>query len=150
VGLKKCKQCDEVLIEKKQRNHSVWCSKTCRLRFDRTRRREDNLISGLPTATTGAIHELLVCTELLRNGFYVYRSVSANSPYDLIAIKEKLLLRIEVTTAYTILSGKIMVSKKLDRERFEILAAVVAGEIVYFSDSKDIPHKDLYSAIRSI
>jgi len=53
---------------------------------------------GLSPATLGAAHELVVCVDLMRKGFSVYRSVSPSAPFDLVAARGVDLKRVEVTT----------------------------------------------------
>lgn len=50
-------------------------------------------------STFGAASELLAATDLIQNGFDVFRNLSPNGPCDLIAMKDGVLLRIEVKSA---------------------------------------------------
>lgn len=53
---------------------------------------------GLSTGKVGAISELIVCADLLKKGWEVFRTVSQSCSCDLIVIKNKKILRIEVRT----------------------------------------------------
>ena len=79
------------------------CSEKCKQnRYEKLTGRfvEENRNSGLSTGTVGAMSELLVSSDLLRKGYAVFRSVSPACFCDLIAIKEKKMLKMEVRTAY--------------------------------------------------
>jgi hypothetical protein len=49
-------------------------------------------------STIGALSELLACAWLLNKGYQVFRNVSPNGPYDLVAFKGPEELRIDVKT----------------------------------------------------
>jgi hypothetical protein len=65
----------------------------------------------LPTGTTGAIAELAVCCDLLKRGYYIFRSISQNSPYDIIATKPGQSFKIEIRTGVPNKNGQISFSK---------------------------------------
>jgi hypothetical protein len=80
-----------------------------------------------------AYSELMVCADLLRRGFHVYRSVSSTSGCDLVAIHEDRVIRVEVKTAVRRKSGEL---KGLLRDgqpsKHDVLALVAYdGEIQY-------------------
>ena len=52
----------------------------------------------LSTSTLGAVSELLASTDLLAQGFEVFRALSPHCGCDLIACRDGLALRIEVRT----------------------------------------------------
>lgn len=80
------------------------------------------------TGCVGAASELLVCADLLRLGWNVFRSVSPVSPFDLIIVRDtSLLLRVEVRTAFNH-KGKIACPK---HGTYDVLAIVRDCEIVY-------------------
>lgn len=54
----------------------------------------------IPSGTVGAMSELMVCGELLRKGYSVFRSVSPSCFCDLIATKDSFSMSIEVRTGY--------------------------------------------------
>ena len=47
----------------------------------------------------GAKNELVVAADLIEKGFNVFRSLTPNAPFDLVAYRNKRLYRIEVKTA---------------------------------------------------
>ncbi len=90
----------------------------------------------LSSATVGAIHELKVAIDLLERGFQVFRALSPSCECDLALISAGKLFRVEVTTGYTTISGRICSpgpqKMRKDGHKFDVLATVVDGEkIVY-------------------
>ena len=80
------------------------------------------------------MHEMLVAVDLLRRGFYVYRSLTPNSPCDLAIVKDDQFLRIEVKTGIISLSGKLSWASTKN-QLFDILAVVEhSGVITYYPD----------------
>ena len=114
------------------------CSKECRKEQQRRRYREANPLSekdtgrsNLLSGTVGAMHELIVCADLMRKGFEVFRAVSPSSRFDAVVFKDGNMFRLEVTTGSAYAGGKIHYPVK-DKNRFDILAIVVwSGEILY-------------------
>lgn len=94
----------------------------------------------VPPCTVGAIKELIVAAELLRDGWSVYRSLSVSAACDLVAIKGKRILRIEVRSAtrnglgHLQYGGQTRVELRADR--YTTLALVVDGEAVIYSGEK--------------
>lgn len=50
------------------------------------------------SSSTGAAHELIVCSKLMKLGYHVFRSQAPSCPCDLIAMKDGILIMVEVTT----------------------------------------------------
>jgi hypothetical protein len=84
----------------------------------------------MPTGVTGAISELIVCADLLRRGFAVFRAVAQSCPCDIAVLKEGKVLRIEVTTGTLSPMGKLMFAPH-NSENYDVLAIVVNGTITY-------------------
>ena len=87
----------------------TYCGRTCKLSAVSQRPSNARLLppDGLPTGTTGAAAEMLVISDLLMRGYYVFRSCSANAPFDVVAIKEGKVLKVEVTTGVRCVSGRL-------------------------------------------
>ena len=88
----------------------------------------------IPPGTKGAIGELRVCSDLLSKNFAVFRSVSPSSSCDLVALKNGICYRIEVTyaTVYKRRDGEVrLLVKERDNSKYDILALIVDNEIVY-------------------
>jgi hypothetical protein len=91
--------------------------------------------SAMPTSKTGAIHELLVCADLMRCGYSVYRALSPAEKCDLLAIKDGKMVRVEVTTGFQSRGGSICHPQKENPngERFDLLAVVMKSwKITYY------------------
>lgn len=85
------------------------------------------------TATTGAVHEMMVACDLMRHGFSLFRALSPACSCDLIAIDpDGKLVRVEVKTGYVGATGRVN-SPKADPARFDMLAVVVNGDRIYYS-----------------
>ena len=62
----------------------------------------------ITSGSVGSISELIVCADLLKMGYHVFRSVSPNGPVDLMAFKGKSTLKVEVKTSRRNASGKVL------------------------------------------
>lgn len=67
---------------------------------------------GISSGTTGAISELKASSFLMENGYSVFRALSPSCFCDIIAIKGKETIKIEVRTGYKSESGKIYYPKR--------------------------------------
>ncbi len=82
--------------------------------------------NGLPSGVVGAAHELMVCVDLLKLGWTVFRNVAPNGPADLVIMKGAITIRVEVTTGNRSASGLVMhPPKRAERYRFDVLAIVL-------------------------
>jgi hypothetical protein len=79
-------------------------------------------------AHTGAANELLVASDLIKKGYDIFRSESPHAPFDLVAHKDGVLLRIEVRTGQRLANGKTSVGRF---GHWDVLAIVVSGRIEY-------------------
>lgn len=98
-----------------------YCGAACRFRDQRP---AEKLRSVICTANVGAAHELLVCADLLKLGFAVYRSVSPSAAADLIVFKRGRMFRVEVTTGHITATGKLTYAKPDVDPRYDVLAVV--------------------------
>jgi hypothetical protein len=128
---RECVLCGIKLLTRKTRQK--YCSEACR------RAHKNKMWNGinqtdlkLSCGTTGAIAELLVASDLLSNGYEVFRALSPSCSCDLAILKDGQLLRVEVTTAYLLPSGKLQAPKK-PQEKSDIVAYVIkkTKEVVY-------------------
>ena len=55
---------------------------------------------GLPTNTVGTMSELRIALDLLARGYEVFRTMSTNSHFDIVAFKNGDIFKIEVKTGY--------------------------------------------------
>lgn len=73
---------------------AIYCSHECK-------KREQDTIDGIPKGTVGAISELIVCSDLMKKGYTVFRAVSQCSFCDIVAIKDSKVIKVEVKTIRT-------------------------------------------------
>jgi len=81
---------------------------------------------GRGRCLVGAAAELLVAVDLMNRGYHVFRSLGQHSPFDIIAVTESQLIRVEVK------SGKkpvhVIKGKKL---LHDVLATATPGGVFY-------------------
>jgi hypothetical protein len=78
-----------------------FCSLRCARAFGLSNAELTFLTTNRPymsTGNTGAISELVVCTDLLQKGYDVFRALSPSSACDLVALKNGQCYRVEVKT----------------------------------------------------
>lgn len=114
----------------------IYCSQSCSnknylKKYHGLNGKGSSSYGNVPSGTTGAIHELNVCSDLLKKGLHVYRALSPAAICDLVILVDNKLLRVEVTTGHFNATGKLMCPTK-DRTKFDILAiAFYDGTIEY-------------------
>lgn len=57
---------------------------------------EEDTSPYLSPGNTGAVGELLVSIDLMRRGYFVYRAIGPNSPFDLFAYRDGVGIKLEV------------------------------------------------------
>lgn len=99
---------------------------------------DDQLVGGtVKIHSVGAMAELVVCADLLRRGYDVFRSMSANAACDLIAGTDSgRLCRVEVKSAVKRDGKTRFKMHRFDRTKHDILALVFLreGRIEYSVD----------------
>jgi PD-(D/E)XK endonuclease len=76
-----------------------------------------------PDNFVGAANELTVAADLLRRGYAVFRSVTMQAPFDLVAVRGTTVERVEVKSQVRV----------WDKTLFDVLAVVGAdGQVRYF------------------
>lgn len=105
---------------------------------------------GLSLGSSGALSELLVCADLIQREYQVFRSVSPNADFDIVAFKDNQLIKIEVRTTRMLQSGINFPIKESDIGKFDLLALVLRdknNEIVYFSHDEAVDQYKLRKKI---
>lgn len=93
------------------KKNQVICSDVCReKRYGRY-----SVKNNIATGTVGAISELMVASDLMINGYSVFRAVSQSCFCDLIALRGKEVRQIEVRTGYLSVTGNISYPKKINK-----------------------------------
>lgn len=117
----------------------IFCGSECRRQKQRADYRRFNGMTDheptLPSATTGAISELVVSADLLRRGFHVFRALSPSCPCDLVGLDGNgKMIRFEVRTSSLSASGNPMKPQSMRDVRADVLAMVTRNkEITYHS-----------------
>ena len=117
-------------------SHKKFCCHACYMKwYNNLKFREPPYTTVLPTATVGALGELVVASDLLKRGFHVFRSLSPACPCDLAILAEQsVLVRIEVRTVRRHRSGKLHLSR--NNIKADVLAKVVFGEGIIEYESR--------------
>lgn len=127
---KRCIQCHVLLPRIKYK----FCSYECQTTYWSQYRTNKPSSIKLPTATTGTISELQVAKDLLSKGYYVFRSMTPNSPCDLITLKDGILKRVEVRTANPRSRPNFFNHIKIT-DGADCWAFVLPNEIIYYPES---------------
>ena len=83
-------------------------------------------MSELSKGTKGSLAELRVSCHLIGLGFHVFKNLSVNGPCDLIAVKGRRIVRVQVKSTLGMNQFK-----NLRQGGCELLAVLVNGEIRY-------------------
>lgn len=114
----------------------VYCSRECDLEQQR-KHYERSPLSVRNATTVGMISELVVCADLMRLGYEVFRAVSAASSCDLAVLKDGTLKRVEVTTGHRKNGGKVFHCKK-PSPKYDILAVVIQPYLVIYNPALEV------------
>jgi hypothetical protein len=87
---------------------------------------------SISKGTLGALNELRIAVNLLSLGRQVFRSLSPNGPADLIAVKGRTILKVQVKSS---LNGQYT---NLRQGNNDLLAIVSAGEIRYRAKTRKV------------
>src|SRR5690349_5696091 len=85
----------------------------------------------------GAISEMLVSLDLMNKGYEVFRPMSPHACCDIVAIKGKRIVRLEVKTGAELRNGTITKTTIRNRGSFDILATVVRGKRIIYDPTLD-------------
>ena len=124
---KKCKECGKEFITGYPKKY---CSRKCYLEHIRKTYRPHPYQKNLCSGTIGTINELIVCTDLMKKGYAVFRAVSYSCSCDLVIFKDKKLSRVEVTSGWFV-NGKVK-GRPHKKENYDIMAIVIAGEKIFY------------------
>lgn len=107
-------------------------------------------MSYTDTGACGAAGELLASAHFLSQGYYVFRSQSQHSPFDLVIYRDGQCQRVEVKYATVLVShtGRKYLSYSKPRNREWDLLAVVLNQQVHTFEPDEID--DLHSHLRSV
>ncbi len=131
---KECPNCSKTFITK--RSTQLYCSFEC----SKVKNKERIIESGLEDispGTIGAISELIVAADLMKNGFEVYRALSPSSDCDLIAIKGEEIRKYEVRSGryYRLSNGKIKITKSEQQKKGKLMAILTHSDgLIHYID----------------
>lgn len=118
-----------------------YCSQKCKKQHHNYPSRQVNKKSySVSPAIQGTISEVLACNYYLRNGWEVYRNISAFGSNDLIIMRNGEIKKIEVRTGILYKNGKIYYPNKIHNYKNkpdEFCVFVAAQERIYVFPSKD-------------
>lgn len=129
-----CAECGVALPLDKNPSR-IYCSRECQRNVQR--RKTGRLFLPIPSGTIGALHELVICADLMRRGWNVFRAMSPSCPCDLIVYRsESPLFRVEVRTAQRRADGEVYRQPNTwEIGRYDVRALVCHdGEIIYEPD----------------
>lgn len=132
-GNRECPNCKDTFIV--TAFNQVYCTRSCSKQYHKNRYGIVNR-TDLPANTVGALHELIVTADLLSKGYYVFRSVTPNSPCDLIIQRGNLVLRVEVKTRRLLVNGTYIKPpmKNANPNQFDAIAFVDGSTVQYSID----------------
>lgn len=123
------------------------CSKECQNKRTAKLTGRNAMIESsecVASGTVGAISELLVCADLMKRGYAVFRALSPSCFCDAVAIKGEKIIRVEIRTGYkNTLTGNFQFPTKLsiDKNNQADCYGVYernSGSIVYLDLNKNI------------
>jgi hypothetical protein len=116
-----------------------YCCDKCQRAASEFRRYGCRKPRRVPTGTLGAISELIICADLMKRGYHVFRALNPACPCDLLILLNGKTFRIEVTSGYRSDNGTLVWSKH-NIDLYDVLALVMPdGEIVYNGLDDPIP-----------
>lgn len=134
---RECQSCKKDIST--ERSNKKFCGKECKKKFVNEKYGIKFDKDVVNTSTRGAINELLICCDLMKRGYHVFRAVSPDTSCDIAIVKGNTLFRVEVTTGHILSSGGKVFYPQKDSSKFDILAVCVSnGTIMYFPDIETI------------
>ena len=85
----------------------------------------------------GAYGELLVCADLLKKGYSVFRAIGPNSPIDIIALKDGKIEMIDVKSGTKNINGTLAFPKKPGGLIDGAIYVVVVGDEIHYLFGSD-------------
>jgi len=127
-----CPECQTLIPERRLKQGAKTCSKTCATRREKALfYYSSGVVLGIPRSTVGALSELMVCVDLMRRGYHVFRAVSYHCPCDLIVLNEEQFLRVEVRTVYRSKANGKVVGNRSHRADCWAGVLIAENEVVY-------------------
>lgn len=132
-----CENCKKSFEPAYKNRKTRFCGQPCRTASYANKRLYGGT-STLTSGTQGAVAELLVCVNLTRLGYEVFRAVSPHSSCDIIALRGGRALRVEVRTGYKTLTGELRWPKpQRDVGKSDVYAIVFDDTVTYQPELPD-------------
>lgn len=137
IAIRLCPVCSKPIPDKRGGLPRVTCSDACNRQRSRERHRLLNPAPGwsvgLSPSVVGAAQEMIVVADLLKRGYFVFRSVSPGASCDLVLVIDRSIHRIDVTTGFRSAVGTLLYPKNgRDSGFYDSLAVVEKnGQITY-------------------
>lgn len=130
MNFSSCKNCKKPLSDHKKMHNAKYCSEKCRNEMNYNYK---PINSRTSRSNIGAASELDVAADLLRRGYNCFRSISPNSPFDLIAYDAGELVKIEVKTGRKSDVTDNVAYPRPKHDDYDVLAIVMpdSNEIIY-------------------
>lgn len=92
----------------------------------------------LNASTKGAVGELIVSADLMSRGFFVYRCLSSTGPFDLVAVRDGEMFRIEVRCGHIDSEKRLQYAQPQDG-RYDVLAIALSDGVRYKPETFILP-----------
>ena len=131
-----CERCGKSYILRS--GNQRFCSPKCTTADTKAKQAMANERVAISPGSVGAVSELLVCADLLRKGYEVFRSVSPHCSCDMVILKAGRFVRVEVRTGTIRENGLgYCPTRKCDEGRYDVLAIVFRGREIEYRPSPD-------------
>lgn len=133
-NLPACLNCGSAIPDDRLRNRARYCSKRCQATYSFGSSHTAEL--SISAIKVGALSELVVCADLLRHGYEVFRGVSADDSCDIVILRGREMRRIQVRTGHIRGDGGIVYGRYAkDDGRMDHYAVVIDHtKVLYFPD----------------
>ncbi len=129
--------CGKNIPAERIRRRITTCSPQCKAELFKKRHLEANHnrpAYDFENSVVGTISELVVCLDLMKRGYSVFRPMNGCESCDIIALKGGKMIRVEVTTGVRCIGGTLTHKKKRPPgEVFDILGVVERNDTITYS-----------------
>lgn len=129
-----CKFCFKESDAGSQYKQKKFCNLACQQKWWNRHNYGENFSKGIAPGTVGAIAELAVSIDLMKNGFEVYRALSPSSKCDILAIKNGKSYPIEIRSGYINTKNKIVYPKHRINAPYIIVYSHVKNSVHYITE----------------
>jgi|CXWL01.1.fsa_nt_gi predicted nucleic acid-binding Zn ribbon protein len=117
-----CEVCGEIFGTAKSKKT---CSEDCQIKRVRRLTGREAHHQLLPSATVGAMSEMIIAIELMKKGYAVFRALSAACFCDLVVSKGNSIYKIECRTGYLNMQSKSLAYSTKVRGDIDLFAVYV-------------------------